>query len=152
MAVNVTHSVQLKHTPADVWAVAGAFNGLPAISTATAQSVLEDGGRIRVLTNADGTILWERLLTFDDERRELSYMIVDVKGTAKLAYGNGFIGKVQVLSHGVTSEFRYTANFSPAEGWGEDDAKKAIAKFVDDCATGIDRFLQANVLRNARRG
>jgi Polyketide cyclase / dehydrase and lipid transport len=130
------------HFPArSVWTLAGGFDLLPSISTGTTSSRLEDGGRIRVLVNRDGSVLWERLLDFDEHRRTLSYAITDAKGF-KGAYGPGYRGRVTISEVDARSSiFRYSAEFEPAETYTEETARLAVRAFAEDCARGIARVL-----------
>lgn len=130
--------------PADqAWELAGSFNSLPLISTATATSQLEDGGRLRVLVNRDGSILWEKLLHFDEKARTLSYCITDSKAFGG-AYGRGYVGRVTIEAvDTASSTFLYSADFEPAAGFDEDTAKQAVEKFAIDCVQGILRCMTA---------
>ncbi|PWR19510.1 SRPBCC family protein [Zavarzinia aquatilis] len=136
-------SIAIPHPAADVWSLAGGFDLLPAISTNTACSRLEDGGRLRVLVNRDGSILWERMLDFDDAAMTLAYEITDAKAFSG-AYGRGYRGRVTIESAAVgASLFRYEADFEPAAGVSEAAAKAAVEAFAADCAAGIGRALEA---------
>ena len=140
--ISVTVRERLGVDAATAWRVLGAFDGLPAISTATATSTLTDGGRVRVLVNRDGSILWERMLRFDEAGRSLSYTITDDKGCDGLAYGVGYVGIVMVLEDGpAASIFEYAARFEPRPGIGEHQARAAVAAFASDCAAGVMRAL-----------
>lgn len=60
--------------PADqVWASIGGFDNLPLWLKVVASSTLEDGGRIRRLVTGDGSIIVERLLSFDEAARRFTY-------------------------------------------------------------------------------
>jgi mxaD protein len=124
-----------------VWKLAGGFDLLPAISTGCAGSRLEDGGRLRVLTNRDGSILWERMLHFDDAGMSLSYLITDNKAFVG-AYSVGYRGRVTVRPvddrHCV---FCYSGDFEPTPGTSPDQATAAVRAFATDCVNGITRVL-----------
>jgi len=128
---------------ASVWELLGGFDGLPAISTGTAMSRLEENGRVRVLTNRDGGILWERLTRFDEARRLLSYEIIDAKGCDALAYGVGYKGTVRVRPRrgGRAATFDYVAEFKPQRGVTPRDARSSVQAFAADCAAGVRRVL-----------
>lgn len=136
-------SIDIDATAASVWKVLGGFDGLPAFSSAISVSQLEEQGRLRVLTNRNGGILWERLLHFDENRRTLSYEIIDTKACGALEYGVGYRGKVRVLSRrgGRAATFDYQADFQPSRGVSAKDARAAIEAFAADCAAGIRRIL-----------
>lgn len=127
----------------DVWEVLGGFDGLPLISSATAVSRLTAQGRVRVLTNRDGSVLWERLISFDEAKKRLSYEIIDAKGAEKLAYGVGYVGTVEVRSRrsGKSATFVYSASFVPRAGIGRKDATAAVHQFAADCSNGVRRAL-----------
>lgn len=121
------------------WRFAGGWNLLPVISSGCVSSKLADGGRLRILTNKDGSLLWERLLSFEEEAMTLSYRIVDAKGFNG-AYGVGYIGRVEIMSNsGRCSILRYSADFEPSEGWSESSARQAVRDFASDCGIGIAR-------------
>ena len=139
--MKVQTSIELPFSAEKLWNLAGGYDLLPLISSATAMSRLEDGGRVRVLVNRDGSILWERLLAFDEAARTLSYLITDAKGFLG-AYGPGYRGRVTVEAIGPSSAiFHYAADFEPAPGVSEDQARAAVLAFADDCAGGMRRVL-----------
>lgn len=130
-----------------VWTLAGGFDLLPSISTNTSSSRLEDGGRIRVLVNRDGSVLWEQLLDFDERRRTLSYVITDAKAF-KGAYGPGYRGRVTISEVDAHSSiFHYSADFEPTAAFSEKQARSAVHAFAEDCARGISRVLSRSGLR-----
>lgn len=141
--MDVEVGLELPFAAAAVWALAGGYDLLPAISTATAASRLEDGGRVRVLLNRDGSILWERLTHFDEAGRTLAYEITDAKAFSG-AYGPGYRGRVSILEAGPDAAlFRYEASFRPAAGYSDDEARRAVETFAADCVAGMIRVLSA---------
>lgn len=144
MSVRVRVTETIEFPAAAVWRILGGFDGLPAISPSTVSSKLLDNGRVRMLANRDGSILWERLLHFDEAKRTLSYEIFDAKGAERLAYGAGYRGIVRVrqLGKGNRSLFEYKAEFEPRKGVSEREAKKAVQEFIADCAAGVRRVLR----------
>lgn len=140
--MHVEVALDVPFAAGDVWRLAGGYDLLPLISTATATSGLEDGGRVRVLVNRDGSILWERLVHFDDAARTLAYEIIDAKAFSG-AYGTGYLGRVSILEKGEgASTFRYEADFEPAPGFSDEAAKSAVEAFAADCVNGIARVLR----------
>lgn len=124
-----------------VWSLAGGYDLLPLISTNTASSRLEDGGRVRILVNRDGSVLWEQLMDFDEKRKTLAYLITDTKAFQG-AYGPGYRGRVTILDvEAQRSTFRYTADFEPTATYSEDAARAAVHAFANDCVKGIVRVL-----------
>ena len=139
MRVNVV--CKIPFSAAEVWTLAGGYNLLPAISSGCVTSTLEDGGRIRVLTNTDGSILWERMLSFSDVDRQLSYLITDSKNFSS-AYDVGYVGTVKIVGDGPnSSDFHYTGDFEPTPGTTPEAAEAAVNRFAEDCARGIARVL-----------
>jgi hypothetical protein len=139
--MQVEVAIKLPFPAKSVWTLAGGFDLLPAISTGTESSRLEDGGRIRVLINRDGSMLWEQLLDFDESRRTLSYAITDAKAFNG-AYGPGYRGRVtiaEVDAHNCV--FNYSADFEPTPTVTAEAARLAVHAFAEDCARGITRVL-----------
>jgi mxaD protein len=134
-------NVAIPFPAAEVWKLAGGFNLLPVISSGCATSKLDDGGRIRVLTNTDGATLWERMLTFSEADRQLSYAITDSKGFSS-AYDVGYVGTVKVVENGAdSSTFRYSGDFEPTPGTTPEKARAAVEAFARDCAGKIEAIL-----------
>lgn len=142
--VKVRVAITIDAPVASVWRILGAFDGLPAISSSTAVSRIEDYGRVRVLTGRTGGVLWERLLQFDEERRVLAYEITDTKACEGLAYGAGYRGKVQVMpgKGGRSAIFVYQASFEPSRGVPKAEARASVVAFAEDCASGVRRLLR----------
>lgn len=60
-----------------VWSLLGGFDWLPRWLDVIASSTLSDGGRLRHLKTADGAIIVERLLSFDEDERHYSYALLE---------------------------------------------------------------------------
>lgn len=60
-----------------VWSLLGRFDWLPRWLDVIASSTLSDGGRLRHLKTADGAIIVERLLTFDEDEKHYSYALLE---------------------------------------------------------------------------
>jgi hypothetical protein len=144
MKVEVEFSIDFP--AARVWALAGGFDLLPAISTGCTTSRLEDGGRLRVLTNRDGSILWERMLHFDEASMSLSYLITDNKAFVG-AYSVGYRGKVTIrpIDDGRCI-FQYAGDFEPTPGTTAEQATAAVKAFAADCAAGMTRVLSLSAM------
>ncbi len=133
-----------------VWRWAGGYNLLPTISTACVTSVLEDGGRVRVLTNTDGSIIWERLLSYDEKAKSLSYRIEDSKAFTG-PYDVGYVGRVALSADGDSATvFQYSGSFEPVQGVTEDQARLGVVNFAEDCAKGIERVLRRGAPNGGR--
>lgn len=144
MSIMRVHTTQeIDFPPAAVWELLGGFDRLPMISTGTVMSRLVEQGRVRVLTNRDGGILWERLTRFDEARRLLSYEIIDAKGCDALAYGVGYKGTVRVRARrgGRAATYDYIAEFVPQRRIAPKEARAAVQAFAADCAAGVRRVL-----------
>jgi len=142
MTLIVTHSCPLRFPAREVWRLAGAYGALHSIHTHTESCTLEDGGRLRVLVTSTSAVLWERLLSFDEEGMALSYQIIDAKALENCPYGRGYIGEVRVEAQGAhNSIFHYKGTFDPLPGFGETQSRAAIQGFAQDCADGIARYL-----------
>jgi hypothetical protein len=62
------------HLPADkVWKLIGGFGSLPDWLPYIPKSELADGGRARHLADADGSMIIERLMAFDEKGRRYTY-------------------------------------------------------------------------------
>jgi mxaD protein len=143
--MQVEVEIKLAFSASRVWTLAGGYDLLPSISTNTTSSRLEDGGRIRVLVNRDGSVLWEQLLDFDESRRTMSYLITDAKAFNG-AYGPGYRGRVTIVEvDQQNSIFRYSADFEPTAAFTEEKARLAVQSFANDCALGISRVLSRPV-------
>lgn len=70
-------TVEIAASADQVWQLIGGFNALPDWLPMIAQSQAEEGGRLRRLTTADGTLIVERLQHFDDAARTYSYSITE---------------------------------------------------------------------------
>lgn len=59
-----------------VWQLIGSFNSLPEWLPYIPKSELQEGGRVRHLTNPDGGVIIERLMAFDENAKSYSYHIL----------------------------------------------------------------------------
>lgn len=60
-----------------VWSLLGGFDWLPRWLDVIASSTLSDAGRLRHLKTADGAIIVERLLTFNEAEKRYSYALLE---------------------------------------------------------------------------
>ena len=71
--------------PADqVWQLIGGFGSLPDWLSFVVKSELSEGGRLRTLRTEDGTVIVERLQTFDNAGKTYSYSIVEAPFPVKI--------------------------------------------------------------------
>lgn len=110
--------------PADkVWETVRDFNGLPKWIAPIAKSALEGSGvgAVRTLTLGDGAQVTERLESFDEGQRALSYRIL----SAPLPLGN-YVATMQVRELGPgRCEVAWSSTFDP-KGASEAEAKAIV--------------------------
>jgi len=70
-------SISIARPAEDVWSLLGGFDWLPRWLDVIASSSLSDSGRLRHLRTADGAVIVERLLTFDEESKHYSYALLE---------------------------------------------------------------------------
>jgi mxaD protein len=121
--MKVSMQTTLNASADKVWQVVGDFNGLPAFVAAATKSRMEgDGvGALRTLTLPDGAEIVERLETYDDEARTLTYSIV----SGPLPVAN-YLSMVEVtpLADGQC-RVKWSSTFEAA-GASEEEARSAI--------------------------
>lgn len=66
-------SVDINVSADKAWAVVGGYDNLPQWLPLVEASSLEDGGRVRRLSATGGAVIVERMLSFDEMRRQFSY-------------------------------------------------------------------------------
>ncbi|WP_285434320.1 SRPBCC family protein [Pseudomonas sp. fls2-241-R2A-110] len=70
-------SISIARPAEDVWSLLGGFDWLPRWLDVIASSSLSDSGRLRHLRTADGAVIVERLLTFDEEAKHYRYALLE---------------------------------------------------------------------------
>ncbi len=108
---------------ADVWKTIRDFNGLPNFVAAVAQSTMkgEGVGALRTLTLQDGGIIVEKLESFDDANRTLSYSIVESPLPV-----DEYLSTMVVKETGPgRCELLWSSTFK-AKGAADDEAKEVI--------------------------
>lgn len=77
--MQISASIEINATADAVWQVVRDFNGLPNWIPAVTGSAMEGEGpgAVRVIKTADGAEMTERLESFDDHGRALSYSLVE---------------------------------------------------------------------------
>ena len=73
---NTTVSIDIPATAEDIWHLMGGFDTLPDWLPFIPKSESKEGGRVRVLTSADGETIIERLEAFNQSQRTYSYSIM----------------------------------------------------------------------------
>ncbi|MBS0994074.1 SRPBCC family protein [Gluconobacter cerinus] len=75
------------------WSLLGGFDNLPLWIPMITRSFLEDGGRVRRLTAKDGSVIVERLVSFDQRKRTYTYAYIEGPDPVE-----DYLGKVTVTS------------------------------------------------------
>lgn len=112
-----SHSIDIDADPAKVWALVGDFNGLPRWNPGLADSRLEDGGKLRILTRRTGDQVRERLLEQDDAHRRVRYSIIE----SGLPVGR-HAATIEVVPRGKGATVNWSCEF---ESKGPPDAELA---------------------------
>lgn len=125
-----------------VWELLGAFDGLPRISDVVATSRLEEGGRVRRLTQRAGGELVERLVYFDDKARTFTYQILESAGVDLPYKLPSYKGTIRVRDEvpGKTSICEILGEYEPADGREEEAAEETRA-FYEGCMNGLRKVL-----------
>ncbi len=104
----ISMSTTLKVPADNLWKLVGDFNGMADWHPAFARSELEEGGRRRRLTLADGGEVYEQLESRDDAQRTYAYTIID----SPLDVVN-YLSRVAVIDAGDgNSTFVWACEFS----------------------------------------
>jgi hypothetical protein len=97
--------------PADiVWRLIGGFGSLPDWLSFTPKSELQEGGRIRHLATANGELIVERLMAFDERERSYTYHILQSPFPVTDYYSTL---KVTGAADGKTARVDWTGEFTP---------------------------------------
>lgn len=70
-------SVTIERPVDAVWSILGGYDWLPRWLDVIVSSTLSEGGRLRHLKTADGAVIVERLLTFDESARRYTYALLE---------------------------------------------------------------------------
>ncbi|MFJ4466878.1 SRPBCC family protein [Streptomyces sp. NPDC089424] len=130
-------SVDVPSSADDVWRLIGGFDALPDWLPYIQKSELDEGGRVRRLSNGDGDVIVERLKAFDDEKRTYSYAIEQAPFPV-----TGYLSTLTV--HAVTgapqaARVEWSGTFTPV-GVGDAEAE---ALFHGIYADGLAALLRA---------
>lgn len=123
--------------PERVWQLIGGFGSLSDWIPSIPETVLLEGGRVRRLRTADGEVVVERLMSFDEQQRSYSYTFMETPFPA-----TGYLATLRV--HAVpgdkdAAEVQWSGRFVP-QGVGDDDV---IALFTGIYRDGVDALLKA---------
>lgn len=122
MTAKTTSTVKLNTSADTVWELIGGFNSLPAWQPAVAESRLENAGRVRRLTMADGNTIVQKLLWRRNADRAYSYSMN--KSHLPVADYVSTFGAVEEAG-GAACRIEWTCAFEPV-GRTEDEARKVI--------------------------
>ena len=133
MTVKTTSTVKLNASADTVWELIGGFNSLPAWQPAVADIRLDDAGRVRRLTMADGNTIVQTLLWSRGAERAYSYSM----DKCHLPVAD-YVSTLCVVEEagGRACRIEWTCAFEPV-GLSEDEARKIIEKIH---GRGLDRL------------
>ena len=113
------------NAPADaVWETISDFNGLPKYVEAVVESRMkgEGVGAVRTFSLADGAVLVEKLLKFDNEGRKLTYSILE----SPLPMDN-YVSTMELTDAGENGcELHWHAHFDIKEGCSEEEGVAVV--------------------------
>ncbi|MFD3458046.1 SRPBCC family protein [Streptomyces sp. NPDC058691] len=123
-------------SPERVWRLIGGFGSLPDWFPAIPECVLVEGGRVRRLRTAEGEVVVERLVSFDEQAGSYAYTFDETPFPV-----TGYLATLRV--HAVpgekdTAEVQWSGRFVP-RGVEDDDV---IALFTGIYRDGLDALLK----------
>ncbi|MFF2011721.1 SRPBCC family protein [Streptomyces sp. NPDC058195] len=132
---STTISRTVPASPDQVWALIGGFHALPDWLPYVPRSTSLDGGRVRRLddpANPEGIVIVERLVSFNDAERQLSYVIVEAPFPV-----DDYLATLRV--HAVpgrddVAEVQWSGRFNPHNATEEE----AIAVFNQIYSEGLE--------------
>jgi len=131
----VAASVEIAVDPDSVWALIGPFGAISDWLPGFERAELEDGGRVRRLFAADGSVFLERMVNFDDSGRSCTYTILEAPlGVAD----HRATLQVQGLGNGSSSRVDWTAAFTPTVA--SQDAASVMQGFFDSGLAAVARM------------
>jgi mxaD protein len=129
---------ELNASADQVWQVLRDFNGLPAFIAAIKKSTMEGEGigALRTLTlEGGGPPIVERLETFDEQAKTLSYSIV----TSPLPLSN-YLSTVEAIDRGPSQcEVKWYSTFEP-RGASEAEAVKVVEGVYSAAFEGLHKL------------
>ncbi|MFE7311806.1 SRPBCC family protein [Streptomyces sp. NPDC057555] len=124
-------------SPEEVWNLIGGFQSLPDWLPYIPESVSEQGGRARRLTNADGEVIVEQLTAYDLQERSYSYAILKAPFPV-----TGYLSTLRVHAlpgRPEAAEVQWSGRFVP-EGVRDEEAEALFAGIYRD---GLDALVTA---------
>ncbi|UWF47166.1 SRPBCC family protein [Pseudomonas sp. N3-W] len=104
-----------------VWQLVGGFNALPDWLPFISKSELSEGGRVRTLQTSDGTVVIERLETFDNAARTYSYSFVQSPFPA-----TDYLATLRVEAQGQGARVTWSGRFT-AVGVSDEEVQALFA-------------------------
>ncbi|MFB7507925.1 SRPBCC family protein [Streptomyces broussonetiae] len=134
-STSVTRVVQAG--PEEVWNLIGGFHSLPDWLPFISESVCEQGGRTRRLTNVDGEVIIEQLTAYDLQARSYSYTFLQAPFPV-----TGYLATLRV--HALpgrpdAAEVQWSGRFVP-EGVSDEEAEGLFTGVYRD---GLDALAAA---------
>ena len=117
-----------------VWQLIGGFNSLPDWLPFIPKSELSEGGRVRNLQTADGSVIIERLQAFDNTAKTYSYSILQAPFPA-----TDYLATIKVEAQGQGARVTWSGRFEPV---GVSD-EEVVALFTGIYQCGLEA-LRAN--------
>ncbi|WP_330455562.1 SRPBCC family protein [Streptomyces sp. NBC_00820] len=124
-------------SPEHVWRLIGGFDSLPDWLPFIPSSTLEDGGRMRRLSDAEGQTIVERLISFDEEQRFYSYSIVEAPFPV-----TDYLSTLRVYAvtgDDAVSEVQWSGRFTPRDVPDAD----VVALFTGIYSDGLEALRKA---------
>jgi len=117
-----------------VWSLLGGFDWLPRWVDNITSSTLSDGGRLRHLKTADGAVIVERLLTFDEDENETHYSYALLEGPSPVT---DYVGRMSAQDDGKGGTL---ASWSSTFLVQEADEAQVVARLEGLYRSGLARL------------
>ncbi|PTQ07509.1 hypothetical protein CLG96_18055 [Sphingomonas oleivorans] len=134
---SASRSIEIAAPAERVWAVVGGFDNLPLWLKLLTNSSLEDGGRVRRLVAIDGSVIVERLLSFDEVARRYSYSHVEAPDPVTDYVGAMMVEEIDSGRSRVT----WSSSFVPA-GVTEAEAATQLETVYDQGLTDLKSLIE----------
>ncbi|MFF7553726.1 SRPBCC family protein [Streptomyces olivaceus] len=125
-------------SPEQVWELIGGFHSLPDWLPYIPETVSEQGGRARRLTNAEGGVIVERMTAYSDEERYYSYAIDQAPFPV-----TGYLSTLRVFSvpgRPEAAEIQWSGRFVP-EGVSDEEAETLFTGIYRDGLAAVPTAL-----------
>ena len=122
-----------------VWQLIGGFDSLPEWLPYIHHSELQNGGRVRRLTNPDGITIIEQLMAFDENERSYTYHILKAPFPVK-----DYLSTLRVKSNadGSSARVEWFGEFTPINA-SEEEVSSLFQGIYDDGLKALqDHYLR----------